>query len=199
MSDSLKTHFLDELLSKSPEKIASLWLLERIPHVFQDDRELFIDWKMNLASRLKVDTASVLLVGTSCVGVSLNPYKNYKLFDDSSDVDVAVVSDYHFNEAWRALRNLGSRRYSLQPREQQSVDDHVKKYIYWGTIAADYILPLFPFGRVWERALSEMANISPTKGRSLKARIYKDFESLRGYHVNNLRKLRDIALAREDA
>ncbi len=186
---------IQELISKGPEKIASLWLLDRIPHIFQDNRELYIDWKFALAQKLRVDSASVLIVGSGCVGMSLNPYKNYKTYDENSDVDVAIVSDYYFNEAWRALRNLGSRIHSLPPRERQSVEDHVKRYIYWGTIASDHILPLFPFGRKWEQALAEMSSINPTNGRSIKARIYKDFESLRGYHVNNLKDLRDSALS----
>lgn len=198
MHNELKSRFVQELIAKEPEKIASLWLLERIPYVFDDNLEAYIDWKHSLSQRIGIDSNSLLLVGSSCAGVSLSPYKNYKPFDDSSDIDVAVVSDYHFNEAWRTLRNLGSRIHRLRPKERQSVDDHVKKYIYWGTIATDYILPLFPFHKQWEEALKSMSEVYPTQGREIKARIYKDFESLRNYHLNNLRSLRDKALSPEE-
>jgi hypothetical protein len=165
-----------------------------VPHVFNQDRELFIDWKHILAKKLAVDTASVLLVGSGCVGMSLNPYKNYRLFTPSSDIDIALVSDYYFSVAWRSLRNLGSRIHSLLPKERQSVNDHVQKYIYWGTIATDHILPLFPFSKRWHEALQHMSSMHPTDGRHIKIRLYKDFESLRAYHINNFRELRDAVL-----
>ncbi|NJM05467.1 hypothetical protein HC891_03525 [Candidatus Gracilibacteria bacterium] len=195
MQSELRRQFLQELLSKDLEKIASIWLLDRIPFLFQEDRGLYIDWKFALAKKLGIDCASILIVGSSCTGISFNPYKNYKPFDNTSDIDVAIVSDYYFNEAWRALRNLGSRRHSLPPREKQSIEDHVQRHIYWGTIASEHILPLFPFGSKWQRALSEMSSVIPTMGRQIKLRIYKDFESLRSYHINNLKSLRDNALS----
>jgi hypothetical protein len=34
-----------------------------------------------------------------------------------------------------------------------------------------------------------MTAISPTENREIKARVYRDFDSLRGYQVSNVRKL----------
>jgi hypothetical protein len=195
MSSELRSRFIDELIAKGPEKITSLWLLERIPYVFDGDLESYIDWKHTLSRKIGIDSNSLLLVGSGCVGVSLSLHKNYKAFDKHSDIDVAVVSDYHFNEAWRTLRNLGTRIHGLRPKERQSVENHVRKYIYWGTIATDHILPLFPFAQQWEDALMSMSGVKPTEDREIKARIYKDFESLRNYHLINLRSLRNNALS----
>lgn len=110
------------------------------------------------------------------------------------DIDVAVISDYFFNTSWRFLRNLGSDIHSMPQSAKQSVRDHVQKYIYWGTIATDKILPYLPFGKQWAKALDEMSKENPTRGRVIKARIYKDFESLRAYQVNNLKNLRSQEL-----
>jgi hypothetical protein len=73
---------------------------------------------------------------------------------------------------------------------KQSVKDHVEKYIYWGTIATDKLLPYLPFHLQWSNALREMSKIEPTKNRIINARIYKDFDSLRAYQINNLKNLR---------
>ena len=190
----LKEKFHKDLLDKGPEMVVSLWLLEKVPCLFNNDYELYITWKMTLAKKLGIDIASILLVGSGCVGISLNPDKNYKLFDSTSDIDVAIVSDYYFSEAWKCLRNLGSRIYTLQQREKQIVEEHVRKYIYWGTITTDWILPLFPFNKIWQQALSEMAKVHPTENREIKIRLYKDFESLRGYHINHFRNIRNSLL-----
>lgn len=198
MSEYLKAQFIQELLSKSPEKMTSLWVLERIPHVFNEERELFVDWKLALATKLQIDSGSILLVGSSCVGISLHPYKNYRAFNETSDIDVAIVSDYYFTESWRTLRNLGAQFHKLPPTWKSDIKKHVENYIYWGTIATDYILPLLPFGPQWQKALLEMSIIPPTNKRTIKVRIYRDFESLRSYHTKNIRELRDKALTQGD-
>jgi predicted nucleotidyltransferase len=131
-----------------------------------------------------------VIIGSCSFGVSLNPNKNYRFFDHESDIDVAVVSEYHFTSAWRALRNLGSEIHRLPTPAKKSVEDHVKKYIYWGTIATDRILHILPFAKEWRIAIETMQNTLPTKGRIVKARIYRDFDSLRAYQVDNLKNLR---------
>ena len=185
-----------ELVAQPAELIASVWIMDRIPHIFADDIRAFARWRQTLASGLGVDPSSVLITGSAAFGVSLNPYKNYKYFDDSSDIDVAVISGYHFTEGWRSLRSIGAKRHGLSQVTKQSLDDHVTKYIYWGTIATDKILALLPYGKPWAAALEEMRNISPTNGRKIKARVYSDLQSLRAYQVHNLKNLKNEELSK---
>lgn len=188
--EHVKQQFITDLLAKPTELIASVWIIDRIPLIFNDDREQYASWRCKLAKGLEVDPSSLVITGSCSFGISLNPNKNYRYFDSGSDIDVAVVSEYHFNQAWRTLRNLGSEIHSFTPRTRQSIDDHVKRYIYWGTIATDRILHILPFGKIWNEALEEIKKETPTLGRSVNARIYKDFDSLRAYQVNNLKNLR---------
>ncbi|BDV44190.1 hypothetical protein GURASL_31130 [Geotalea uraniireducens] len=194
--ESIRDRFIGDLLSKPPDKIASFWMLERIPHAFNNNLELYINWKHVLADKISVDSASIFLIGSGSAGVSMNPYKNYKEFDAESDLGVAIVSDYYFNESWRYMRGLGAELHKLPPRAKQSVIDHQKNYIYWGTIATDKILAYLPFGKKWGTALKEMSVIEPSGERTINARIYKDFESLRSYHVLNINNLREHELGK---
>jgi hypothetical protein len=111
------------------------------------------------------------------------------VFDQGPDIDVAVISAYHFEEAWRYLRNMGSEYFKLRPTAKRSVDDHRTRYVYYGTIATDQILERLPFGKRWLIALSAMAREYPTEGRLITARVYRDFDSLRGYQVINVRRI----------
>lgn len=188
--EEVKTQFISELVSKPPELIASIWIIDRIPHLFDQDIEKYALWRAQLAKGLGVDPSSLVITGSCAFGVSLNPYKNYRFFDAESDIDVAIISEYHFNDAWRTLRNLGAEIHKLPPASKQSVKDHVSKYIYWGTIATDRILHILPFGKIWGDALEQIQTLEPTNGRVVNARIYKDVDSLRAYQVNNLRNLR---------
>jgi len=188
--DEIRDEFLSELLSSPPELVASLWILDKIPYPFKENKKQYANWRHKLSSMIEVDSSEIVIIGSGAFGISLNPYKNYRFYDDDSDIDVAIISEYFFNTSWRYLRNLGTEIHSMPPAAKQSVKDHVNKYVYWGTIATDKILPYLPFGSQWSIALQEMSKIEPTKNRNIKARIYKDFESLRAYQVNNLKKLR---------
>ena len=110
---------------------------------------------------------------------------------------MAVVSDFHFTEGWRTLRNLGSTRHGLPQRSKQAVNDHVSRLIYWGTIATDRILSLLPYGQQWQVALTSAAQRAPTLNRTINIRVYRDFDSLRAYQVNNLNALKSTYLSRE--
>jgi hypothetical protein len=188
--EEIRNAFITELLSKPPELIASVWIIDRIPLLFCDDRERYASWRYQLAKGLGVDPSSLVVTGSGAFGVSLNPNKNYRIFDASSDIDVAVISDYHFTNAWRTLRNLGAEIHSFPQVTKQSVKEHVSRYIYWGTVATDRILHLLSFGKEWSEIIEKMQHISPTDGRTIKVRIYRDFDSLRAYQVNNLKNLR---------
>jgi hypothetical protein len=194
--ENVKRKFIDEITDKPLDLMASVWIIDRIPIIFNQNIEKYASWRCQLAKGMDVDPSSLIITGSSSIGVSLNPYKNYKLFDSDSDIDVAVISEYHFNVAWRTLRNLGTRIHALPPIAKQSIHDHVQKYIYWGTIATDKILHIFPFGKSWNKALDEMRKVDPTEDRIINARIYKDLDSLRAYQISNLKSIRTKELGK---
>ena len=96
-------------------------LFDCVPHVFAGNRAGYVAWKRALGGRIDVDPACLTVVGSAAVGCSLNPSKNLKPFDAGSDVDVAVVSNYHFTVGWRYLRLNGTRRLSLDQKNAKRV------------------------------------------------------------------------------
>lgn len=186
--------FIALLQRETPIRFIEDQFFDRVPHIFQADRASFAAWKRALGARIDVDPACLTLVGSSATGFSLNPNKNFKAFDDASDVDVAVISSHHFTVGWRYLRMNGSRRLSVDARTRNSWNEHVTKYIYWGTLATDRLLGVLPFGREWLQASSEMAELAPTEGREVNLRIYTDYDALRAYQTQGARALRDALL-----
>lgn len=186
----MRDTILDDLKNLNPNKFLEYRLLETIPHVFSGNFPNYLYWKSKLSSSIKVDSKAILIIGSSCLGISINPNKNFKLFDETSDIDIAIISQYFFDVSWRHIRNIGSKYHSYNPVIQSSIKDHQDRLIYWGTIATDKILPILPFNTEWTNAVKIMKNIEPTKDRVINFRIYKDFESLRSYQINGLEKLR---------
>ncbi len=166
-------------------------VFDSVPHVFAGDRAAYVSWKRALGVALDVDPACPTIVGSAAVGYSLNPVKNLKPFNSGSDIDVAVISNYHFAVAWRYLRMNGTRRLKVDTRTRIAWDEHVNRYIYWGTIATDRLLGVLPFGLAWLAARSSMGLVDPTKGRDVNLRIYADYEALRAYQTMSLKSVRE--------
>jgi hypothetical protein len=182
--------FRTSLEAQSPEAFVEHALFDRVPHIFEGDRTQYVLWKRTLAKELDVDAANITIVGTAALGWSLNPAKSLKAFDAESDVDVAVISPYHFMTAWRYLRSGTSRKLSIDRKTRIAWDLHATNYVYWGTIATDRLLGILPFGEHWLKATTTMAAVIPTLNRDIKFRIYNDFESLRSYQTFSVKKAR---------
>jgi hypothetical protein len=181
----------EHLRDLTPTIFASKYIFEPVPYVFEEDMDSYIDWKGTLGDQIDVDPRAIAVIGSAGVGVSLNPDKGLKAFDSSSDIDVAVVSFHHFDVAWRSLRSMSSAAlFKLNKRQRSSYRAHEMKYIYWGTVATDRLLEFLPFAQSWVPGLSHMASLSPTRGRDIKARIYRDFESLRAYQLSSVEQAR---------
>lgn len=190
----IRETLIQSLKAETPAEFVDIHLFDRIPAIFNEDRPSFIRWKRILGEKLQVDPACITIVGSAATGASLNPHKNLKLFDENSDIDVAIISPYHFTEGWRYLRMNRARRLRVDKRTQIAWDEHVTRYIYWGTIATDRLLGVLPFGITWLRAITDVAQIPPTLGRSINLRVYLDYESLRSYQIQSIRTLRDAQI-----
>ena len=180
---ALKTHPADQFVSE--------FLLDRTPHVFGGSTRAYARWRRDLASALGVDAAELAVVGSAATGVSLNPNKGFKRFDANSDIDVAVISAYHFELAWRWLRRLGAVLYGLPDEVRSAVKSHRSRYVYDGTIATDRLLAYLPFGADWVPILAHFQMAAPCDGRDLNVRLYRDWWALRDYHVKNASSLRE--------
>lgn len=184
----LKDEVLRDLRSMSAEQFVSRRVLDRTPFAF-DTLDSFRSWISTFSATLGVSNNNIALVGSGAVGISLNPDKNYRDFDTRSDMDVAVISQRHFDEAWLFLRNNHHRRYRLtSPKQRLIWESHETRMIYWGALEADRLLPLLPFGRVWVPA-STAASTDAIGNRDVKFRIYRDAAALRLYHEKGVRFL----------
>lgn len=178
--------FKSDFKRYSYEFLTSKWVLEKIPHIFNNDSEMYISTKLKLASMINVDSCSIIFVGSASTGFSLSPNKNFRKFNDKSDIDIAIISHYYFDIAWHTLRNIDI--YSLSPEAAMSIKAHREKYIYYGTIATDKILGLLPFGKEWMAAIEDLKKSHIFENRDINFRLYRDHESLRAYHINNFKR-----------
>lgn len=186
----VEQHVLDELVNDCSTQqydiVVSKWIVERTPVLFGGNQEEYRRIKSMIAQKLDVNMCSVVFVGSGCTGFSLNPDKNFKTFDDSSDIDIAIISHHHFNLAWRWLRHQDSGL--LKGDAKKALWHHRAHFIFDGTIATDKILLHLPFGKEWNRALNEISQEPVFANKEVHFRLYQDHQALIDYHVGNVKK-----------
>lgn len=128
----------------------------------------------------------------NCKIFSLNPNKKFKPFNEKSDIDVSIISQYYFEVAWHDL--LYTSRNVIQPKMKEALDDHRQRLIYWGTVATDKILPLLSFGSQWDKIINESKVYPALEDRDINFRIYKDRLSIRNYLTTSISKLKSELL-----
>lgn len=181
------------LLETSTEDYVSNYILERVPWIFTS-RGQYNKWKRRLAENIDVDPFSIVVVGSSCTEYSLSPNKGFSRFSTGSDIDIAVVSPDHFNQAWKWLRSPETKTKFAENSKKIMLRSHEEGLVFNGTIATNRILPHLPYGARWSRGLRIASNTEPTIGRSIKTRVYKDYEALREYHEKNVMEIKNKLL-----
>lgn len=176
--------FKNDYNAHNSDFVVSKWIMEKIPHIFASDYTTFIKTKITLGKMLGVDSCAIVFVGSSSTGFSLNPSKNFKMYDDKSDIDIAIISNYHFNIAWHCIRNIDKN--TQMPMVKAAIDDHRMRLVFWGTIATDKLLGILPFGKTWAAAIDELKKNPIFEDRRINFRLYQDYDSLRAYHRYNI-------------
>lgn len=173
------------------DKYVDYFIVDATPSLFSDDRFSYHAWRSQVARVMDVDPAGLHVVGSSCLGFSLNPDHILRAMRADSDIDVAVISAHHFDVAWRFLRKARPRALRWPNRIASSVRLHAANDVYRGCIATDQILPVLPFAADWMRA-RDVAKLHPAvAGRTVNFRLYRDLDGLREYQSYSVRKARN--------
>lgn len=167
------------------EEFVDVNLLERVPFMF-DDQLQYLTWRRAGAGYLDVDPRNVIVVGSAAHGFSIT---SGSAFGPESDVDVAVISEPHFNQAWSFMRHAKIGLLKATQFQKEHLRDHAATSVYHGCVATDFILPLMPFGGVWQRGASALAQSLPGGVRQINFRLYRDVEALRSYQIYSHKKL----------
>lgn len=181
-----------DLLALTPSVFATKWYFDTIPFIFEDQYDQYVEWRHNLAAKMNIDPSDIIITGSAGLGISLNPHKNFKKYDSRSDIDICIFSEYYFSVAWHDLLQLSL--VGLNPRMNAAVKDHRNRYIYWGTIATDQILPLLSFGSQWGRIIPQLSKYDAMQDHDINFRIYRDRQSFRRYLLTSIEDRRTVLL-----
>lgn len=99
--------FKNDLGSKTPEDIYNKYLIGGDVWYFRNKfgaswYEQYDAFKLFISDKLEVHYNDIALAGSGKLGFSINPEKNFKNFDDKSDLDIIIISRKYFYMFWDA-------------------------------------------------------------------------------------------------
>lgn len=67
------------------------------------------EFKLYMSKKLEIHVNNIAIVGSAKMGFSLSPDKNYRTFNDESDIDLVLVSDRIYKSSRWHLLNYNQR------------------------------------------------------------------------------------------
>jgi hypothetical protein len=175
-----REEFFNELRSRAAEDLARFYF-EREEIVAFDGRESYLSFKNFVMNEL-VEAEYVAVVGTGNWRFSLNPDKDFKAFDEKSDIDLAVISIKRFNDAWEEIRKVHRTRWYRVTSEAKQQLRRNGENVYAGFVTPSWIPDPTSVIRYDHKALlNRLSNRSPGR-REVKLFYFKnDIEALDYY------------------
>ena len=141
-------------------------------------REYF-DLRSEVADHFRLHPNEVLVVGSTKLGFSVVPDKRYRLFRDTSDIDVALVSSALFDELWERVF-----RYKREGSYWPEYNDFVR-YFFRGWIRPDKLprSPMFHLREDWWNFFQTITNSGRYGSYNIRGGLYKSYFFLENYQT----------------
>lgn len=164
-----------------------VWLFKKL---FKDNWFLQYDeFKKYIAKKLDVHYNNVGIVGSAKLGFSLNPQKDYKAFDETSDVDIIIVSQRLFYEFWEQYLNDS---YNLTTRIKNI------NYVCFCIFRKYLTLDCFrnnDYYNDWQKKTGDFEKDIQLQfqiGNDIHYRIFESWDSVKMYYISSINQLKGI-------
>lgn len=152
------------------------------------DSEAYYRLKRLLSEKWKIHHSEVIVVGSAKLGFSISPKKRYKLFNDDSDIDVAIISSVLFDEFWKSAYSYASDPANLWDRKADFI-----KYIFKGWVRPDMLPPgdRFPLKSEWTQFFDGLTTSREFGSYQIVAGIYRDWQFFEKYQQGGIAHCRN--------
>lgn len=201
--------FKHTLINSSLDSIVKRHIFQGVPYVFRETPESSSLLIQHVCEAFRLPEENVFVVGSARSGFSLNPENFPRMFSDTSDIDVVVISEELFDNVWmkilewhypRRLQNLG--------HDEGNWARLRRKEIYWGWLVPseihyeglsfpDILKPLRDISVTWFNAFQSLSLYPVFAPRTVSGRLYRTFDHALYYHIEGLRLIREKIQASE--
>jgi hypothetical protein len=175
-----REEFLKELAVRPPDELAAHYLAQNEVAAFETADE-YLAFKDLV--RCEIGQAqSIAIVGTGNWRFSLNPEKNFKSFDEKSDIDIAVISPDLFTATWKELRRVHRFSWYRIPLSVQQQLRRNGENVYCGFVSPTWIPDKRSELRYQHKStLNRLSNRSPAQ-REVKMMYFKEHAEAVDYY-----------------
>lgn len=209
-ADSFK-HLVMQL--ETYDILAKVFILEGTPAVFGRSPMKYVIFKEQVAERFAVGSQDVRIVGSARLGFSPSPHneKYGKPFEETSDVDVVIVSECLFHRGSRELfrhvnsldpplhevRGAANRANAKKPivdlDNWRTAKEAVRNYVYQnfnpGLLPNNCSLKEDIFSKIRSTAGLFLALEPKVFVSKIRCRVFRDWRAAENYYTNSLREL----------
>lgn len=154
-------------------------------------RQQHFELRTRIATHFAIHPHEVIIVGSAKLGFSVKPSRRYGYFADTSDIDVAIVSETLFCREWSSLRSFvdSGGYWENQKRFQSKFFDG---WIRPDLLPGDSHTP----ARTWWTFFRELTSQLGTY--KVNAGIYHDWHCLERYQTRAVAECREQELRNEN-
>jgi len=170
------------------------WYFSEILETPEKDLLHTIDeFKDIVSSNIGVSFNNVMMVGSSKVGYSLSPKKNFKAFElnvdskSKSDIDVAIISQDLFKSFWDLYRKSYNVKF-------QRVYSFISREIYRGYINERNLKEIDACRKEWQSLCNSANKMLRTKlylKHDITYRIYRSWEDFEEYNLDSIKRVKE--------
>lgn len=101
--------YKEDLLKIPVEEVYNKYIIGGDVWYFKDKYgenwfDIYDQFKIFISKKLEVHYNDIAIAGSAKLGFSLNPTKNFRLFNEESDIDIIVISRKYFYLFWDSYR-----------------------------------------------------------------------------------------------
>ena len=163
-----------------------IWYFEhRLGEV--EHAESYDEFKIYMSQKLDLHVNNIAIVGSAKLGFSLAPQKNFKKFQENSDIDLVIVSSSLYRQVWTSFINL-SQKYHLK-NYNRITSDIFRRFV---SIKEPDLRN--GFFKSWSKKMDPCKKdlqIIFNIPHDINYRIYESWEDVERYHLNGLSAIKE--------
>jgi hypothetical protein len=139
----------------------------------------YVELKQKIAARFSIHHTEIFVVGSAKLGFSIAPNKRWRAFTETSDVDVAIVSQQLYENIWHQVSFLLARDPFIRwPRKGRFAE-----YQLHGWMRPDLLpnSPALPLADEWFEFFRELTSEGSCGPYKISAGLYYDMHFLEQY------------------
>lgn len=192
--------------------LAKVFLLEGTPFVFSKSPMKYVIFREQVAERFNVGYQDVCIVGSAKLGFSPSPTEKYgRSFQETSDVDVVIISEEWFHEGsselFRQFNLLGptatstrgaiksgnTQKIKIEHQDWADIKDAIRNYVFNnfnpGLLPEENQLRQKVFEKISSTAGLFLALEPQVFVSKIRCRFFRTWKAAEEYYANSLRQL----------